>query len=74
MRHKLIKLRDHYFISWLKAVKNINYTIDSQLNILVNISSEELKQFQEEYNSTLKSTFQSVRSLIKELNILTTKP
>jgi len=66
----VIKLNDHYFISWLNVVKGINYQIIDN-KIVVDISSKEYAIMLEEYNKDLKPLFKSIRATIKELNKLT---
>lgn len=65
----MIKLRDHYFISWLKVVKNKEIIIDNKLSsILVDITSNELSTYLKEYNNTLKPILKEIRKNVKELN------
>lgn len=68
----MVKLRDHYFIAWLKVVKNKDFSVDPALNIYVDITSDELKVFSEEYKSTLKPLLQEIRNTVKHLNNLIT--
>lgn len=66
----MIKLRDHYFISWLKVVKNINVHIHENV-IYVDMSPKEYTEYLEEYNNTLKPLLKEIRKSVKELASLT---
>jgi hypothetical protein len=69
-----VRLRDHYFIAWLKVVKEKEIFIDENLNINIDITPGELKSLMEEYKTTLKPLLQGIRLTVKELNLTTTKP
>ena len=61
----MIKLRDHYFIAWLKVFKNYNIIFND--GILVNMTPKEYTQALEEYDATLKPLLKEIRKTVKEL-------
>lgn len=63
----MIKLRDHYFISWLHVSKNIEYNINNN-NIYVDITSKEYTDYLEEYKKTMKPILKEIRKTVKKLN------
>lgn len=63
----MIKLNDHYFVSWLNSVKNIKYNIMDK-KIYVNISSDDYNKYLHEYNVTMKPILRNIRKIIRELN------
>ena len=68
----MIKLNDHYFIAWLKIVKNIK--INTLNGIKVDMTSKEYTEYLKEYNQSLKPILKEVRKTVKELNSLTSQP
>jgi DNA-binding cell septation regulator SpoVG len=69
----MIKLRDHYFIAWLKVVKDKEIIINDD-GVFVNVASSVFKDIQEEYNKTAKPVFKEVRKLVKQLSASANKP
>jgi len=63
----MIRLRDHYFIAWLKVFKGINFIIDDK-GVQININNTELEQLLAEYEQTLKPLFKEVRKTVKILS------
>lgn len=68
----MIKLNDHYFISWLSVVKNINYIVRDN-KVYVEMTPSEYTEFLEEYKTTIQPLLKNVRNTVKILNDLTTK-
>jgi hypothetical protein len=62
----MIRLRDHYFIAWLKVFKGYK-VIFSKNGVLVNINKNEYEMVRKEYESSLKPLFKEIRQLVKEL-------
>lgn len=68
----MIKLRDHYFIAWLKVVKGCEvHMLDD--GIFVNISNDEYSKVMREYELTMKDLLKEIRKFVKELAIYTSK-
>lgn len=62
----MIRLRDHYFVSWLKVVKQREiHIIDS--DIYVSINNLEYNDLLKEYESTLKPVLKQIRKFVREL-------
>jgi len=66
----MIKLRDHYFIAWLKVSKNYSVTM-SEKGIFVDINNKEYKEALDEYNDTMKPMLKEIRKFVKELATFT---
>lgn len=66
----MIKLRDHYFIAWLKVVKERDIFI-SEDGIYVDINKKEYDEISQEYSDTLKPVLKEIRKMVKELASLT---
>jgi regulation of enolase protein 1 (concanavalin A-like superfamily) len=66
----MIKLRDHYFIAWLKIVKKYDVIMDKS-GIYVDINNNEFNKAQEEYRETMKPLLKEIRSFVKELAVFT---
>ena len=62
----MILLRDHYFIAWLKVVKNYN-VIRKKDKIFIDINKTEYDEALDEYNATMKPIMKEIRCLVKEL-------
>lgn len=62
----MIKLRDHYFIAWLKVVKEKEIFM-SEDGIYVDINKSEYKEISQEYSDTLKPVLKEIRKIVKEL-------
>lgn len=67
----MILLRDHYFIAWLKVVKNYN-VIKKKDKIFIDINKTEYDEALNEYNNTMKPIMKEIRCLVKELAINST--
>jgi len=63
----LIKLRDHYFISWLNVEKGIPYVINNN-EIMVGMSTKEYYEYLKEYENSAKPLLKKIREIVKELN------
>lgn len=68
----MIKLRDHYFIAWLKVVKGKEIFL-SKDGIYVNINKSEYRDALEEYDASLKPVLKEVRKIVKELASFSSK-
>jgi len=68
----MIKLNDHYFIAWLKVVKNYDFTIVNNA-VYVDMSSLEYSESLKEYQETDKHVLKEVRKVVKLLAALTSK-
>ena len=64
----MIKLRDHYFIAWLNAVKDIRYIINNN-EVLVDMGREEYTRYLEEYKSGIQPVLKKIRVVVKELSL-----
>jgi len=62
----MIKLRDHYFIAWLRVLKKYEIEFNDGA-VFVDMSSKEYTQALQEYDETLKPLFKEVRKTVKEL-------
>ena len=69
----MVKLRDHYFIAWINTIKSKEFYIKDEC-IYVDITEREYSEYLEEYNNSLKPILTKIRYVVKELNILTSKP
>ena len=65
----MIRLRDHYFIAWLKVFKGYK-VIFSKNGVLVNINKNEYEKVQKEYETSLKPLLKEVRKTVKKLSEL----
>jgi DNA-binding cell septation regulator SpoVG len=68
----MIKLRDHYFIAWLKVIKKYIITFN-EYGIFVDMNSEEYSQALKEYKESFKPLFKEIRKIVKELAQYTSK-
>ena len=66
----MVKLRDHYFIAWLKTVKKYEISL-TESGIYVNMTNAEYTEALAEYKSTLKPILKEIRHIVKELSIFT---
>lgn len=69
----MIKLNDHYFIAWLKAVKGYSFTI-SNGSIYVDMTSSQYSDALIEYQERYKPILKEIRKTVKVLAALTSKP
>jgi hypothetical protein len=66
----MIKLRDHYFIAWLKIIKKRSFEITDN-GIFVDINNCEYKELLDEYSASMKPLLKEIRSIVKELATFT---
>ena len=64
----MILVRDHYFIAWLKVVKNYNI-IKRKHKMFIDINKSEYDEALNEYNNTMKPIMKEIRRTVKELAI-----
>ncbi len=62
----MIKLRDHYFIAWLKVVKDFE-VIFAEGSVFVDMSPQDYTLTLIEYDQTLKPLLKEIRKTVKEL-------
>ena len=70
----MIQLNDHYFIAWLNAVKGVEYSLNVFSKVQVDMTPQQYTDFLKMYSETYRPTLVKVRSIVKQLNILTSKP
>jgi hypothetical protein len=68
----LIRLNDHYFIAWLKVVKNYNFNILNN-TICVDMTYTQYSAVLKEYEQTHKPVLKEIRKVVKTLAALTSK-
>lgn len=64
----MVKLRDHYFISWLAVMKGISYNINKYNEIEVDMTPQEYSAHLDEYKQGMKPVLSKIRELVRELN------
>jgi len=67
----MIRLNDHYFISWLHVVKKYEIEIIDK-KVFINMNSKEYKESLIEYKETLKPVLTEIRKNVRYLNSVTT--
>lgn len=68
----MIKLNDHYFIAWLKVVKQYEFTVTNGV-VMVKMTPREYTEAKNEYTSTHKPVLKEIRKVVKTLAALTSK-
>jgi len=68
----MIRLNDHYFISWLMVVKKYEIKI-SDKKIYVNMTSQQYTDALDEYKSNCGPVMKEIRKNVKRLASLTSK-
>ncbi len=69
----MIKLNDHYFIAWLKVIKNYDFAILNN-KVYVYMTPAQYGDALIEYNITHKPVLKEIRQVVKTLASLTSKP
>lgn len=62
----MIKLRDHYYIAWLKVFKKYEIIFKDGF-VFIDMTPKEYTKTLEEYANSLKPIFKEVRKTVKEL-------
>lgn len=66
----MIKINDHYFIAWLKTIKEYNFEKRSS-GIYVDMTKEQYTLALKEYKETYKPILKEIRKVVKELATFT---
>ncbi len=70
----MIQLNDHYFVAWLNVTKGIDYSLNAFGKVQVDMTPQQYTDFLKIYAETYKPTLVKVRNIVKQLNVLTSKP
>mgnify|MGYP006883188379 CR=1 FL=1 len=68
----MVKLNDHYFISWLSVVKKYEFVVEDE-KVFVYMSPTQYTEALYEYNKSYKPILKEIRKVVKLLAALTSK-